>query len=1145
MIELESKHLNLSREEVQNFRNLVSKLESEKDGALLQNQSSDETISNLEIELSKVKDEIGKITEEMEKTVLKLSGAEIQCLEFEKANQSLQFELKEAKRVLEELRLSLTESKEKHVKTEMALQSSERLYNQSNEKVMLMTLEIQILAEKVKEIELFKVGLEDEIHELKDMNCTLNEHNSECALKVTHLEAETISLKEMNGKLEGEVEIHARSKKILQEEHDSLKDGKHEIDLRHESLTKQMEELRLSLIESNEKQLKTEVALQSIEQLYNQSNDKVILLTMETQILVEKLKEIELFKVGLGDELRELEDKNHTLSEHNSECSLKIMHLEGDILSLKEIIHKEEVEVEIHMERKKVIQQELDSLKDEKNEIDLKHQSLTKEMEEASFHTEFLDTLVKKLQSGHDELEECCGKLEVEKVVFLDKLKDMESVSERNSALENSLCEANAELEELRERIKVLEGSCESINAANSTHISEKAALASEVEILVENLRKLSVKSTLLESSLDGANIELEELHSKFRVLDELHDSLCHENLDIVAQKNDVLSQVERLKQILANLETTHASLEEEKLNLVNEKDLSAKKILNLENSLSFLKKEHEKQTRLVQENRQVNEELEATHQRCFSHMAENIILQSCLYDTSDSWIIEKQKYMSLIHSKEIQMSDLESQIQFLQEKIKVRDSKLEEEEQKSINSMLEIFILHECLSEMKGENLSVLLECQKLQEASRSANVLIKELEGKDAVQKQNIGLLMEKFIDLENENGRLKTNLKELSPLFSSAWNEISEVEVHAHQLSKLHGNPENRSSYPQENRSSYQQENHETSISDHDHFNMAGVLEMQNLIAKIQSLQKLVVDTQNHLDHEKLQYTANLESARREIEELKLKESSIGEEKQGMESSPNMVKDIELDQVSNSCGVSRIQSAESNDQSLKLWETPDRDLDNRSSTDHDMGATEEVKGEKSLSDLVAEKDTPVHKHEISREIKESQDEWNRMVIKRLSTDANKLLSLQNSAQQLKLKMERSGMSQGQNRLQFDTLGAKLKEAEAAISDLLDRNGKSTIMAEIYTNLCSGNEMGRTERGEVLEQVQNGSKRIEMLELELEKIDYIFLKLEEECDLYMTRGGDQTPRMLLRDYLYGRRHKKGKKRGHFCLCARPRTLD
>lgn len=1128
MIELESKQLDLSREEVQNFRNLVVKLESEKDAALLKNQSSNETISNLEIEIFKVKDEIGKSIVEMEKTLLKLSGAETQCVELEKANQSLQFELEEAKLELEEVRLSLTESKEKHAKTEMALQSSELLYKQSNENVMRMTAEIQILVEKVKEIEHFKVGLEDEIRKLKDMNCTLSEHNSESALKVTHLEAELIALKEINRKLEDEVEIHARSKEVLQEELDSLKDNTHEMDLRYESLTKQMEELRLSFIESKEKQVKTEMALQSREQLYDLSNDKIIVMTLEIQILVEKLKEIELLKVGLGYELHELEVMNNTLSEHNSECALKIMHLEGEIISLKEIIAKLEDDVDIHLERKKVLQQELDYLKDNKNEIDLKHQSLTKEMEEASLHTEFLDTLVKKLQSGHDELEECCGKLEVEKVVFRDKLKDMESVLERNSALEKSLSEANLELEELRERIKVLEGSCESINAAISTHIGEKTALASEVEILAENLVKLSVESTLLESSLDGANTELEELRSKLRVLEELHESLCHEKLD-VAQKNDLLSQVENYEQILGNLEATHASLEEKNLNLLNEKDLSANRILMLENSLSVLQKEQEKQPRLVQENRQVNEKLEAAHQQCFSRMAENIILQGCLYDMSDSWIVEEKKYMSLVQSKEIQLFDLESQIHDLQHEIKVRDSKLEEEEQKSMNSMLEIFILHECLSEMKGGNFSVLLECQKLQEASRSVSVLIKQLEVRDVVQKQNIGILMEKLFDLENENVRLRTNLKELSPLFSSAGYAVSDVEEHVHQLAKLHGNPEH----------------HETSISDHDHSTMAGVVEMQNLIAKVQSLQELIVDTKNHLDHEKLQSVANLESARREIEELKLKESSMREEKRGMESSPNMVKDIELDQVSNSRGVSRIQSAESNDQMLKLWETPNGDLENRISTDHHTGATEEVKGEKLLSDLVAEKDIRVQKHETSREIKESQDEWNRMVIKRLATDANMLLALQNNAHQLKLKMESSGMSRGQNRLQFDTLRAKLKDAEAAIFDLLDRNGKSTMMAEIYADSCSGEEMGSAERDKVLEQVRNASKRIEMVELELEKIDYIFLKLEEECESYMTRGGEQTPRMLLRDYLYGRRHEKGKKRGRFCLCARPRTLD
>ncbi|KAK8938338.1 hypothetical protein KSP40_PGU007656 [Platanthera guangdongensis] len=856
------------------------------------------------------------------------------------------------------------------------------------------------------------------------------------------------------------------------------------------------------------------------------------LMTLKSQNLFEKVQEIEHFKVGLEDEIRKLQDMNSILNEHNSECALKVTHLEAEMISLKEINCKLEDEVEIHAEMKKVLQQEHESLKNDKNEIDLKHQILTKEMEDASLHAELLGTQVKKLQWDHDELEEYCRKLQGENFMFLDKLKDMESVSKRNSVLENSLSEANVEIEELKERIKVLEGSCESINAANSTHIGEKAALASEVEILAENLGKLSRKSTLLESSLDCANTELEELRWSLTVLEELDESLCHENLNTVAQKKDLLSQVESLKQILGNLETTHASLEEQNLNLVNEKDLSANQILKLENSLSVLQKENEKQPHLVQENRQANEELEATHQQCFSLMAENIILHSCLCDTSDSLIIEKQKYTSLVQSKDIQFSDLESQIQFLQEERNVRDSKFEEEEQKSMNSMLEIFNLHECLSELKGGNFSVLLECQKLQEASRSANVLIKELEGRDAVQKQNIGLLMEKLIDLESENGRLKTNLKELSPLFSSAGNEISDVEEHVHELAKLHGNPENQSSY--------QQENHETSISDHYHSTLAGVLEMQNLIAKVQSLQKLVVDSQN-----KLQFAANLECAISEMEELKLKESSIGEENKGTGSSPNMVKDIKLDQVSNSCGVRRIQSAESNDQTLMLWETFDRDLEVRISTDHNLGATEEMKGEKPLSDHVAENYISVHKQEISREIKESQDEWNKMVIKRLSTDANKLLALRNSARQLKLKMERCSMSQGQNRLQFDTLRAKLNEAEAAIFDMLDRNGKSTMMAEMYANLCSGEEMGSAERGEVWEQVKNGSKRIEMVELELEKIDYVFIKLEDECDSYMRRGGDQTPWMLLRDFFYGRRHKKGKKRGSFCLCVRPRTLD
>lgn len=399
----------------------------------------------------------------------------------------------------------------------------------------------------------------------------------------------------------------------------------------------------------------------------------------------------------------------------------------------------------------------------------------------------------------------------------------------------------------------------------------------------------------------------------------------------------------------------------------------------------------------------------------------------------------------------------------------------------------------------------------------------------------------LKKKLDDFKNENGMLITNLKVLSPLFFSLENGISDVEKHICELEKLD------EGY-QENSSSVHEENHETSSGVHDHSAMFGVSEMQNLIAKVEALQKLVVGAKSQLDQERLQSAAKLESARRELEELKLKESSIREENQGRELS-NMVKDIELDQVSSSFGASRIQGAEYNDEMLKSWgaatDAADTDYSNQVSTDHGIEAVEEVKSEKPSSELLPEKDFGVYKMEISREIKESQEDWNRRVMKRLGYDAERLSVLQASAQELKLKMEKSGTSARQNRLQFDTLKLKLKDAEEAIFDLIDRNANLTMMVEAYSDSYNNGGMGRSERGQVLERARSASDRIGMLELELQKIDYIFLKLEEEWESSPVRGGDRTPRVLLRDYLYGRKDKHGKKRAYFCGCMRPKAQD
>jgi hypothetical protein len=66
--------------------------------------------------------------------------------------------------------------------------------------------------------------------------------------------------------------------------------------------------------------------------------------------------------------------------------------------------------------------------------------------------------------------------------------------------------------------------------------------------------------------------------------------------------------------------------------------------------------------------------------------------------------------------------------------------------------------------------------------------------------------------------------------------------------------------------------------------------------------------------------------------------------------------------------------------------------------------------------------------------------------------------------------------------------------------------------------------------------------------LELELQKIQYVLLKLEEEHEYRRLKVSDKRTRVLLRDYLCGRKdrgggQKKKKKRVPFCCCVRPKS--
>ncbi|KAH0468211.1 hypothetical protein IEQ34_003244 [Dendrobium chrysotoxum] len=1582
----ETKHLQLSRAEIQSMRDTMSKLESDKEAAILMKQLSQKRICSLEAENFQAKDEIVKLHAEIVMGVIKLCTAEEQYLALVKEDQVLKLELDDRKRVLDEIQKLSVESQnllEQEVKEKENIKNKIECLQGEVSQLLIenQNMKSQIVS-KAKHLDAYRT----EVQNLTKAVSILEREKENAVFKnrlflesITSLESEVFRAKEEIRKLHEEVLMGIVKLCSAEEQHFALENASQNLKSEIEERKTMFEDLRISSQESDKQCVEAERSLQSWERLYNMSQEKVEHMTLEIQTHFEKLKDIERSKMGLEEEVRQLVDVNSNLNEHILAYDSKLKILQDEIVSLKEINGKLEDENNIHLEDSKLRQQELDSVKDYRDELDLKHKGLIEQMEVASLNMESLEILIKELQYGCAELKEGCRKLEDEKLMLFNKLHDMEIISERNAVLESTLSDA-------MEKIRVLEESCESLNTKDSTHIVEKAALFSQIKVISENMEKLSVKNNLLENSLTDANTELEVLRLKLKELVESSQLLSDQNSNLLLQNNALISEVESIHNSMTNLETKYAMLKVDHLNLEKEKEVSVTKIMELKDILKMKEEEHqflfqssnicllflENQIHLLKEDgRFKEEELKVVQQEFMSYIVEVLVLQRCLCDMKHSFRTEKQKHESLIQSSEIQLVALDSQINLMREKAQLRDVEFEEQQQKYMNSMLEIFILQRCLSEMKEKNFILSHECQKHTEASRCAGELVSQLEcsklllkeenallvghnarlmdginlllesldinkkllntdgnedvfletvlgeinnllacisysndenqllhmelsvchtflkqntmekvilgqelgrmdgqllvfqrdqdllferceklgqdvnekertneslkaeleslcsllsdmsedfsnlrgengaleeennilleeavalehlylffnssnaqnlqslklledaigslvavkndhereirereenlkvaekenklikedllivveelrsrttmlefdlfttrhffeelslqvenGENLLKKKSMELLkayqklqcaqvqvtklctkldtandkvdeakmmklqfdekvagllkghackdveiittheenrmlneelnrlnakiemlrkreqcmsselqkkkceldrcegeitnllinihvsavngavfeekvfewafaydgleicalvqremlieeislrnahafklQKKLDDLEKENIELKAIWNSCLPLFIFLEDGIAIVENQAHQLAYLCDDQDIPLTDPQVEKSN------ETRIGDLG--TIAGALELQNLVSKIEGLEKLMLHINNQLKHERLLYASNLESARREIEELKLV-ASDKQLKQGKETSGGkdgqLMKDIELDQVSNSLVLSRKQSAESEDQMLKLWETAERDYSNSVSNGHGIEGVQDFRCEEHSSEIVAEKEVGVDKLEMSTEMKKSKVEWKRSVIEKLSTGAEKLSALKTTAHELRAKVEKSSKRERRKCSEHNAMQTKLKQAEEGILSLVDTDDKLRKKLEESLNLSNGEKTEWLDKRQVWEQVLIVMDQIEKLELEMQEIHYFFAKFDEEVESKRTQEGDRTPQVLLRDYIKGWRVGQGRKRGRICGCIRPKTQE
>ncbi|KAE9589186.1 hypothetical protein Lal_00000289 [Lupinus albus] len=353
---------------------------------------------------------------------------------------------------------------------------------------------------------------------------------------------------------------------------------------------------------------------------------------------------------------------------------------------------------------------------------------------------------VKQFQDDNSKLKETCKADKGEKASLLEKPEIMEKLLEKNYVLENSISNLNAEMESIRGKLKVLEETCQSLVEEKSSLTSEKATLFSQLQASAEKLERRSENNNLLENSLFDVNAEHDGLRMKSNIFEDRWQLLDDEKSSIISEKETLLSQLNITQQTLKDLEKQHSELELKHLELKGERESAPQKVEKL---LLLLYSEREEHSRVMKLN-------------------------------------------------EDDLDEKELQINTLQEDVSSHKKEYEEELDRAVHAQTEIFILQKCIQDLEENNFSLLVECQRLLEASKISERMISKLnndpEGRlkimacklEEAEMEN-SHLKESFISLnvelklvESVNDQLSCQIRTEKELLSQKENELLEATI-----------------------------------------------------------------------------------------------------------------------------------------------------------------------------------------------------------------------------------------------------------------------------------------------------------------------------------------------------------------------------
>ncbi|KAK7355838.1 hypothetical protein VNO80_15100 [Phaseolus coccineus] len=733
----ESERVTKAEAEILALKKAIAKLEDEKEAGLLQYQQCLEKLSNLQLEVSSAQENSQILDERASKaeaevqalkeTQIKLqAGSEDSLLQYReclekiaKLEECISFTQTEAGEHNE--RATRAENEAESLKQDLARVEAEKeaiivQYKQCSESLSKLEERLEEAKENARMAKEHANIAENEIGALKLEVTKLNEEKEETALRYQQcleiisclehkLSCAEEEVRRLNSKIDDGVEklqsseqkclLLETSNHTLQSELQSLAQ---QMGSQSEELTEKQKELsRLwgCIQEERLRFIEAETAFQTLQQLHSQSQEELRSLAAEFHSKVDILGYVESRKQALEDEIHRVSEENKILNEVKISSSLSITNLQDEILNLRETIEKLEQEVELRIDERNALQQEIYCLKEELNDLNKKHEAMMEEVRSTDLDPQCFGPSVKKLQDENLKLKETCEADKGEKEALLVKLETMEKLLEKNTVLENSLSDLNAELDSVRGKVNVLEETCQSLLVEKSNLATEKASLFSQLQSTTEKLEKLSEKSNLLENSLFDVNAELEGLRMKSRSLEDTCQSLDHEKSSIFEEKETLVSQMNITHQTLKDLEKLHSELESKHLELKGERESALQKVEELLVSLYSEREEHSRVLKL-----------------------------------NEDELVEK-----------------ELQIHILQEDANCKKKEYEEELDRAIHSQIDIFILQQCIDDLEKKNFSILVECQRLLEASKMSDRMISKLETENVQKQVDVNSLSEKI--------------------------------------------------------------------------------------------------------------------------------------------------------------------------------------------------------------------------------------------------------------------------------------------------------------------------------------------------------------------------------------------------------------